>query len=176
MYALAVPERRYPRGRQAEAAPTTTEAGTRGGTNLPKVGVYNQSVVVTTIQMAGRISRVKIAQRTGLTPQTVSVVVRRLLGEGLVREDGSEPSEGGKPRTPLRVEATAGYAIGVHLDPAAVACAVIDLTGRAVASARREFTADLPPEHVIARTAGTVKRLLAKSHIPNKLVLTTSPG
>lgn len=142
-----------------------------GGTNLPKVGVYNRSLVMTTIQMAGRISRMAIAERTGLTPQTVSVIVRNLIGEGLVREDGLEPSEGGKPRTFLRVEATAGYAIGVHLDPATVTCAVVDLTGGAIASARREFTAQLPPEQVIVRTVGTAKRLLAKARVPDDLVL-----
>ena len=44
------------------------------GTNLPKVGQYNRAVVLDQIQLADGVSRVEIAQHTGLTPQTVSGV------------------------------------------------------------------------------------------------------
>lgn len=141
------------------------------GTNIPKVGVYNRSVVMTTIQMADRVSRVEVAQRTGLTAQTVSVIVRRLLDEGLVKEDGSEPSERGKPRTSLRVEPTAGYAVGAHLDPAAVTCSIVDLTGRPVASTRQEITKELSPEEIVARTARTVKRMISRPDVVAERVL-----
>ena len=64
------------------------------GTNLPRVGTYNVNVVLSSVQASEGISRVEIAQQTGLTAQTVSVIVRRLIQQGIVEESGSLPSKG----------------------------------------------------------------------------------
>lgn len=110
----------------------------QAGTNLPKVGRYNRAVVLDQIQLADGISRVEIAQKTGLTPQTVSGIVRRLLDEGIVREDGaSRGAGGGKPRTTLRVNADAGNAVGLVFDPVELTCSVVDLLGRPLVVKRR---------------------------------------
>src|ERR1700754_532713 len=116
------------------------------GTNLPKVGRYNRAVVLDQIQLADGISRVEIAQHTGLTPQTVSGIVRRLLDEGIVREHGASriPSSG-KPRTTLRINPDAGRAIGLHLDPVELTCAVVDLLGRPLVAERRPIPPDTAP-------------------------------
>ena len=37
----------------------------QAGTNLPKVGSYNQNVVLDAIRSSGATSRVELAQRTG---------------------------------------------------------------------------------------------------------------
>ncbi|WP_326823138.1 winged helix-turn-helix domain-containing protein [Streptosporangium sp. NBC_01756] len=58
-------------------------------------------MVLDQIQRADGISRVEIAQRTGLTPQSVSGIVRRLLDEGIVREDhANRVSSGGSHAPP----------------------------------------------------------------------------
>jgi transposase-like protein len=89
----------------------------QGGTNLRKVREFNQQVVLETIRGAGGVSRVEIARQTGLTAQTISNIVRRLIAEGLVTEDGKRPlAGGGKPRVRLRINADAGYALGVQID------------------------------------------------------------
>jgi predicted NBD/HSP70 family sugar kinase len=131
------------------------------GTNLPRVGNYNRAVVLGAIQVSDGISRVQIAARTGLTAQAVSVIVRRLLDEGLVREDGSAPSTGGKPRTILRVDPAAGYAVGVHFDPGRVRGVLADLAGRPVASASRTLGPAPGPDAVIRAMAATVRRVVA---------------
>lgn len=78
-----------------------------GGTNLPRVGGYNQAVVLDAIRTRGPVSRVELATLTGLTNQTVSNVVRKLLDAGLVTESGHAPSNGGKRRTLLSPVPTA---------------------------------------------------------------------
>ena len=105
------------------------------GTNLPKVGQYNRAVVLDQIQLTDGTSRVEIAAHTGLTPQTVSGIVRRLIDEGIVREDGARSSSGGKPRTVLRINADAGRAVGLHFDPVELTCVVVDLLGRPLVKA-----------------------------------------
>ncbi|MFC4111284.1 ROK family transcriptional regulator [Nonomuraea zeae] len=141
------------------------------GTNLPKVGSYNRAVVLEAIQASDGISRVQIAHRTRLTAQTVSVIVRRLLQEGLVVEDGSVPSSGGKPRTILRVDPAAGYAIGVHFDPNEISCVLADLAGRPVARLHLPVRQGLRPAAVIGQMARAARRMLREAGVPDGKVL-----
>ncbi len=135
--------------------------------DLPKVGRYNQAVVLDQIQLADGISRVEIAERTGLTPQTISGIVRRLIDEGMVREDGaSRVLNGGKPRTTLRLNPDARAAIGVHFDPVKLTCTVIDLLGRPLAVRRRPVAPGTDPAAVVAAMAALVDEVLAESQVP----------
>lgn len=144
----------------------------QAGTNLPKVGRYNQAVVLDQIQLADGISRVEIAERTGLTPQTVSGIVRRLIDEGMVREDGaSRVLNGGKPRTTLRLNPDARAAIGVHFDPVKLTCTVVDLMGRPLAVRRRPVAPGTDPADVVAAMAALVGEVLTESRVPAERVL-----
>ncbi|PZG41125.1 ROK family transcriptional regulator [Spongiactinospora gelatinilytica] len=144
----------------------------RAGTNLPKVGRYNRAVVLDQIQLADGISRVEIAHHTGLTPQTVSGIVRRLLDEGIVREDGaSRVASGGKPRTTLRIDPDAGSAVGLHFDPVELTCAVVDLLGRPLVVKRRPTPPHASPQDVVATMAGLTAEVVAEADVPLGRVL-----
>ncbi|WP_432937728.1 ROK family protein [Kribbella sp. CA-253562] len=112
----------------------------RRGTNLDRVGGFNDSVVLDAIRRADQLlSRVELAAATGLSGQAISNITRRLLDAGLVREAGRQKNAGlGKPRTLLELEPTGQYAVGVHLDPAVVTVVVLDLTGTIVARRRAD--------------------------------------
>jgi predicted NBD/HSP70 family sugar kinase len=141
------------------------------GTNLPKVGQYNRAVVLDQIQLADGVSRVEIAQHTGLTPQTVSGIVRRLIDEGIVREDGARTSNGGKPRTVLRLNADAGRAVGLHFDPVELAAVVVDLLGRPLVTARRPTPRPPDPALVTAAMAELVDEVLLEAGVQRGQVL-----
>ncbi|MEU5252054.1 ROK family transcriptional regulator [Streptomyces longwoodensis] len=144
----------------------------QAGTNLPKVGRYNRAVVLDQIQLADGISRVEIAEHTGLTPQTVSGIVRRLLDEGIVREDGaSRVASGGKPRTTLRVNAEAGSAVGLHFDPVQLSCTVVDLLGRPLLVKRRPTHPDADPPQVVKAMAELVADVLAETGVDRDKIL-----
>jgi hypothetical protein len=76
------------------------------GSNLSRLGDFNQTVVFDAIRRTpGGISRVELVAETGLTAQTVSNIVRRLLAQELIVESGRVQSAvRGKPRTLLQVE------------------------------------------------------------------------
>jgi DNA-binding Lrp family transcriptional regulator len=147
----------------------------QAGTNLPKVGSYNQNVVLEAIRSSGATSRVELAERTGLTAQTISVIVRRLLTDGLVREDGARPSNGapggGKPRTTLRVEPTAGYAVGLHFDPGRIAAVLVDLAGSVLAETRRELHHSVQPEEAVELMGKAVRKVVREAAIPRRRML-----
>lgn len=141
------------------------------GTNLPKVGSYNLNVVLSAIQTRDGISRVEIAKHTGLTAQTVSVIVRRLIEQGIVLESGSLPSAGGKPRTTLRINPTAAYAVGIHFDPIEVSVVVVDMMGRELANSCHAIPPHLEAEELIAQAAHVALRHLAELEVPPDRVL-----
>jgi predicted NBD/HSP70 family sugar kinase len=141
------------------------------GANLPRVGSYNFNVVLSSIQASDGISRVEIAKTTRLTAQTVSVIVRRLIEQGIVRESGSLPSAGGKPRKTLRINPTAAYAVGIHFDPIEMSIVVVDMTGQALAHSHHEISPVLDPEALIDQGAQVAHKLLANLGITHDRVL-----
>jgi predicted NBD/HSP70 family sugar kinase len=151
-----------------------------GGTNLPRVGGFNRTVILDAIRSHPEgLSRVELAERTGLTPQTVSNIVRRLLRDELVTESGRAPSTGGKPRTRLTLNALAYYAVGVHLDPDVTSCVVVDLRGQVVRRSHRQRASVDEPERAVRALATQIRRLTAKAQVPDDRVLgvgVASPG
>ncbi|MBV2354439.1 ROK family transcriptional regulator [Streptomyces sp. J2-1] len=105
--------------------------GSGAGANLLALRSHNAALVLNLLRTAGRdgISRLELAERTGLTPQAVSKITARLREDGLAAEAGRRASTGGKPRTVLRLVPEAGHAVGVHLDRDELRAVVVDLDG-----------------------------------------------
>jgi len=144
----------------------------RRGTNLGRLGDFNQAVILESIRRApDGISRVELAGSTGLSPQTISNVVRRLLDDGIVREDRTIVSGPGKPRTVLELEGNRLVSIGIHLDPSVLTFVVMNLRGEVI----RERRIDVPNLEVAGETielmAATVKELIAEVRIPKKHIV-----
>lgn len=104
------------------------------GVNLLALRSHNTALVLDLLRTAGTdgISRLELADRTGLTPQAVSKITARLRESGLATEAGRRASTGGKPRTVLRLVPEAGHAVGVHLDRDELRVVLVDLTGAVV--------------------------------------------
>ncbi|WP_158228307.1 ROK family protein [Pseudonocardia sp. MH-G8] len=132
---------------------------------------YNRSVILDAIRSTGPISRVELAAATGLTGAAMTNLVRRLLADGLIEEAGQGASTGGKPRTLLRLNASAGFAVGVLVDVDAISYVVSDLEGRIVARARAAGVDGSEPLAVLDRVARGIRRVLARSGVPAERVL-----
>ncbi len=144
-------------------ATLTTMAGAgRRGANLPRVADYTQLVVLDRIRRArAGVSRVELVQSTGLSGQTISNAVNRLLERGLVAEGERQIRGRGKPRTLLQVRPAGGWAVGAHIDPVSVTFALLDLSGAVVATSVIDTPAG--PDAVVAALAAEVRRLLDTS-------------
>ena len=140
------------------------------GSNLPAIGTYNQSVVLDAIRRAGGMSRVELAQRTGLTAQTVGTLSRRLIEEGLIRETDLVNIGPGKPRRLLALRPGGRYAVGVHIDPALLTFVLLDLEGAVVAHASVPMPTGRP-ERVIATIADQVRGLVDRSDVDRSRIL-----
>ncbi|SDU79701.1 ROK family transcriptional regulator [Jiangella alkaliphila] len=147
-------------------------APARRGTNLPRVGDFNESVVLEAIRRsANGMSRVELARATGLSAQTVSNICRRLLDRGLVEETGKQSTGAGKPRTILTINPVSRFAIGVHLDPAVVTYVVLDLEGRVVEGLRRPTPEVVDPDQTMAEIGESVGTLVERAGVEQDRIL-----
>ncbi|MFE8986366.1 ROK family transcriptional regulator [Streptomyces collinus] len=134
-----------------------------GGVNLLALRSHNAALVLDLLRAAGDegISRLELAERTGLTPQAVSKITARLREDGLAAEAGRRASTGGKPRTVLRLVPEAGHAVGVHLDRDEVRAVLVDLRGAVVGERRAALDLGAGAEAVLGAVRETVTGVLA---------------
>ncbi|MFD7434192.1 ROK family protein [Streptomyces sp. NPDC059861] len=132
------------------------------GANLLAVRSHNAALVLELLRRAGTegVSRLELAEWTGLTPQAVSKITARLRDEGLLAEAGRLVSTGGKPRTVLRLVPGAGHAVGVHLDRDELRVVLVDLAGTVVGERRTAMDLGAGAEAVVGDVAGLVREVL----------------
>ncbi|MCQ4197991.1 MarR family transcriptional regulator, partial [Streptomyces parvulus] len=142
--------------------------GGAGGANLLALRSHNTALVLDLLRGAGAegISRLELAERTGLTPQAVSKITARLRERGLAAEAGRRASTGGKPRTVLRLVPEAGHAIGVHLDRDELRAVLVDLDGAVVGERRVPLDLGAGADAVVEAVAGTARELTAATLCP----------
>ncbi|MEV7077061.1 ROK family protein [Streptomyces sp. NPDC093516] len=137
--------------------------GTAGsGVNLLALRSHNAALVLELLRTAGDegISRLELAERTGLTPQAVSKITARLREDGLAAEAGRRASTGGKPRTVLRLVPDAGHAVGVHLDRDELRAVLVDLRGAVVRERRTALDLGAGAEAVLGAVTEAVTGVL----------------
>jgi predicted NBD/HSP70 family sugar kinase len=88
----------------------------------------NRSVLLSSLFFEQPQSRPDLSAVTGLSPASVSNVVRELIDAGIVVEAGSVDSEGGRPRVLLQMNPDYGYVIGVDVGEIRVRVELFDLT------------------------------------------------
>jgi predicted NBD/HSP70 family sugar kinase len=106
----------------------------------------NRAAVLWSLYFSRPGSRQDLSAATGLSPASVTNVVRELLGDGIVIEVGSEDSDGGRPRVLLDINPDYGYVIGVDIGETRIR---VELFNLAMAQrAKAEYPLD-PAEHEV---------------------------
>lgn len=144
--------------------------GMRRGTNLPRMGDFNQSVILEVIRRSGEgLSRIELAEATGLSAQTVTNITRRLLDDEIIAEAGRIINGPGKPRVTLRLNAMSRLSIGVHLDPAVMTFVLLDLAGNVVRRVTRRTPAR-EPRRIVAEMARTIDELIEEGQVSRSAI------
>ena len=71
----------------------------------------NKSTILNKIRVSEPLSRAQIAQETGITPPTVSSIVKELIAENLVEESILGESRGGRKPTMLLIITNTNMAV-----------------------------------------------------------------
>ncbi|WP_405780751.1 ROK family protein [Streptomyces sp. NBC_00859] len=109
--------------------------GTTPGT--PRVlRAMNDRAALDLLLEHGPLSRTKIGKLTGLSKPTASQLLARLEAAGLVVATGTSEGRPGPSAQLYAVNAAAGHAAGIDVDPQRIRAAVADITGRTVGEFR----------------------------------------
>ncbi|SCE07942.1 ROK family transcriptional regulator, partial [Streptomyces sp. PpalLS-921] len=88
----------------------------------------NRSRVLQRLYFDGPLSRQELGPATGLSSGSISNVVAELAAEGLLQEAGIVDSDGGRPRTLLRVAPDGGLFVGIDIGETRVRIELFDLS------------------------------------------------
>ncbi|MBP2160506.1 MULTISPECIES: ROK family transcriptional regulator [Asticcacaulis] len=140
------------------------------GTNLERAGDHNQRVVLQTIRTHGPVTRSELASLTGLTHQSIVNITRRLLEDGLIKDEGALKGTRGQPAARLAVESSGAYTLGLNIDRDHLTFVVMDLAGQVLRRvyARQRFAL---PNDVIGFLGQEIAKLYADRVVPRKRVL-----
>ncbi|WP_309122576.1 ROK family transcriptional regulator [Paenibacillus sp.] len=125
----------------------------------------NQQKVLQLIYTSGSISRVELAQRTGLSQQTVTNIVNRLLEEGVVYEGEHLPLEAGsgRKRIQLSVNSSNFYVIGIELAGKYIRGSMCNFRPEVLYSAERRTEKYRNSEHLLQLLIEVIEELLRQA-------------
>ncbi|WP_084959377.1 ROK family transcriptional regulator [Thermoactinospora rubra] len=119
--------------------------------------------VLTLISAGSATTRSDLARLTGLARSTISQRVDALIECGLVQETVTGESTGGRPPRQLRLHTDNSAVAGVDLGATHCRIAVMDLTGRVLASAEDPLHVAEGPEVVLGHVEERVNALLLQA-------------
>ena len=118
------------RAEPPEANPRERALPVRRGTKQTGVRLYNERLVLSLVRQHGALPRASIARLTGLSPPTVSEIVRQLEADRLLRREPRQRGRIGQPSTPLSLEPDGAFAIGVKVGRRSADILLMDFVGR----------------------------------------------
>lgn len=118
------------------------------GSNQSGMRDHNERLVLSLVRAQGGLSKSDIARITGLSAQTVSVIMRGLEQDGLLER--GEPIRGriGQPSVPMYLAADGAYFLGLKIGRRSVDLALVDFAGQ-VRAARRQVYRYPTPDGVV---------------------------
>lgn len=128
----------------------------------------NRLRVVDALRRAGTASRTELARVTGLSRSTVATLVSDLQARGLVVEQAHAPpvpAGRGRPPVLLRLDSTAGLALGIDFGHRHVRVAVADLSSTVLAERFVELDVDGAPEDALDTAAELAADVLADAGV-----------
>jgi predicted NBD/HSP70 family sugar kinase len=99
------------------------------GTNQSGVRLYNERLVLSLIRRHGSLPKAEIARRTGLSAQTITVIIRQLEADGLVLSQGRQRGKIGQPSVPFALNPEGAFSIGFKIGRRSTDLILIDLIG-----------------------------------------------
>ncbi|WP_051329388.1 ROK family transcriptional regulator [Geminicoccus roseus] len=115
-----------------------------GGTNQTGGRLYNERLLLSLIRRRGSLSKAAIARLTGLSAQTVSVIVNQLELDGLLRRQSPQRGRVGQPSVPISLDPEGAFSLGMKLGRRSSELTLMDFTGVVRASLRETYAYPTP--------------------------------
>lgn len=114
------------------------------GSNQSGMRAHNERLVLSLVRQHGALAKSDIARMTGLSAQTVSVIMRALEQDGLLVR--GEPVRGriGQPSVPMALAADGAFFLGLKIGRRSTDLTLIDFLGQTRAAHRRTYRYPTP--------------------------------
>jgi predicted NBD/HSP70 family sugar kinase len=122
-----------PRSAAADAARQRSVDPSRG-TNQSGVRLYNERLVLSLIRRHGSAAKAEIARLTGLSAQTISVIMRQLKSDGLVVKEAPQRGKIGQPSVPFSLDPNGAFFLGFKIGRRSSDVVLLDFLGRPLKS------------------------------------------
>lgn len=100
-----------------------------GGANQSGLRDYNERLLLSMLQRNGAMPGSDLARRAGLSPQTVSVILRKLEKDGLLERGAPVRGKVGKPSVPMGLAPDGVFSLGANIDRRSTTVVLMDFTG-----------------------------------------------
>ncbi|MDP1732053.1 MAG: ROK family transcriptional regulator [Devosia sp.] len=151
---------------------STRPGASNRGTNQLGVRLYNERLVLSLIRLHGELPKADIARLTGLSPQTISMIMNQLTDDGLLLRGRPQRGRIGQPSVPYSLNPEGALAFGLKIGRRSADLYLIDFTGTVLKLLHRTYAFPRPegirdfaregiqdllrdmPEHLTSRIAG----------------------
>ena len=123
--------------------PAPEDPGLRG-TNQSGMRAQNERLVLSLVRQQGALAKTEIARITGLSAQTVSVIMRGLEAEGLLQRGIPVRGRIGQPSVPMMLDADGAFFFGLKIGRRSADLTLIDFQGHVRATQRKIYRYPTP--------------------------------
>jgi len=125
-----------------DRSPTETTA--LRGTNQSGMRAQNERLVLSLVRQQGALAKSDIARITGLSAQTVSVIMRALEQDGLLQREAPVRGRIGQPSVPMSLAADGAFFLGLKIGRRSADLTLVNFLGEVRATQRRIYRYPTP--------------------------------
>lgn len=129
------------------------EGAVQRGTNQAGMRAQNERLVLSLVRRRGPLAKSEIARMTGLSAQTVSVIMRQLEGDRLLRRERPQRGRVGQPMVPMSLDPEGAFFIGAKIGRRSLEVVLVDFVG-----GLRHRSAIGYPWPTVAETVAAIER------------------
>lgn len=132
-----------------------------GGANQVRVRAYNERLILSLVRRHDGLSKAEISRLSGLSAQTVSVIMRSLESDGLLIRGQPLRGKVGQPSTPMRLNPDAVFSFGLKIGRRSTDLILMDFVGTIRMKLRGTYSYPMP-ERILSFVVDGMAELEAK--------------
>ena len=136
------------------------DAAALRGTNQSGMRAQNERLVLSLVRQHGALAKSDIARITGLSAQTVSVIMRALEQDGLLQRGTPVRGKIGQPSVPMSLAPRGAFFLGLKIGRRSADLTLVDFLGGVLAT-RRQVYRYPTPDAVVAFVAEALPPMTA---------------
>ena len=99
------------------------------GSNQVGMRQFNERIVLQAIRLHGSLAKADVARLTRLSMQTASMIVDRLIDDGLLVKQARVRGRIGQPSVPIALQPDGAYTIGIKVGRRSLDVLALDFVG-----------------------------------------------